>query len=48
MPAYIYNCASPMFHFFIMIERVLATVYAKIYENQGKILVLSVQFLCGG
>nr|CAD2193455.1 unnamed protein product [Meloidogyne enterolobii] len=41
MPAYIYNCASPMFHFFIMIERVLATVYAKIYENQGKILVLS-------
>nr|CAD2193454.1 unnamed protein product [Meloidogyne enterolobii] len=36
MPAYIYNCASPMFHFFIMIERVLATVFAKIYENQGK------------
>nr|CAD2193456.1 unnamed protein product [Meloidogyne enterolobii] len=36
MPAYIYNCASPLFHFFIMIERVLATVYAKIYENQGK------------
>nr|CAD2163655.1 unnamed protein product [Meloidogyne enterolobii] len=37
MPVYIYNCASPMFHFFIMIERVLATIFAKIYENQGKI-----------
>nr|CAD2123668.1 unnamed protein product [Meloidogyne enterolobii] len=37
MPAYIYNCGSPMFHFFIMVERVLATVFAKIYENQGKL-----------
>ncbi|CAK5018054.1 unnamed protein product [Meloidogyne enterolobii] len=36
MPSYIYTCASPLFHFFIMIERVLATVYAKIYENQSK------------
>nr|CAD2139606.1 unnamed protein product [Meloidogyne enterolobii] len=36
MPAYIYTFASPLFHLAIMIERVLATVYVKIYEKQGK------------
>uniref|UniRef100_A0A915MFY4 Serpentine receptor class gamma n=1 Tax=Meloidogyne javanica TaxID=6303 RepID=A0A915MFY4_MELJA len=37
MPAYIYTFASPLFHLTIMIERVLATVYVKIYEKQGKL-----------
>nr|CAD2177644.1 unnamed protein product [Meloidogyne enterolobii] len=37
MPAYFYYLGSPLFHFAIMIERVLATVYVKIYENQGKL-----------
>nr|CAD2180808.1 unnamed protein product [Meloidogyne enterolobii] len=37
MPFIIYVNGSPLFHFAIMIERVLATVYVKIYENQGKI-----------
>nr|CAD2192615.1 unnamed protein product [Meloidogyne enterolobii] len=37
MPAYIYNAGSPLFHFAIMIERLLATVYVKIYEKKGKI-----------
>uniref|UniRef100_A0A1I8BPA4 Serpentine receptor class gamma n=1 Tax=Meloidogyne hapla TaxID=6305 RepID=A0A1I8BPA4_MELHA len=37
MPAYLYIIGSPLFHFAIMIERVLATVYVKIYEKQGKI-----------
>nr|CAD2139608.1 unnamed protein product [Meloidogyne enterolobii] len=36
MPAYMYIAGSPLFHLTIMIERVLATVYVKIYENQGK------------
>uniref|UniRef100_A0A914MZJ5 Uncharacterized protein n=1 Tax=Meloidogyne incognita TaxID=6306 RepID=A0A914MZJ5_MELIC len=37
MPFIVYVNGSPLFHFAIMIERVLATVYVKIYENQGKI-----------
>uniref|UniRef100_A0A915MGX5 Very-long-chain (3R)-3-hydroxyacyl-CoA dehydratase n=1 Tax=Meloidogyne javanica TaxID=6303 RepID=A0A915MGX5_MELJA len=37
MPSYFYYLGSPLFHFAIMIERVLATVYVKIYENQGKL-----------
>uniref|UniRef100_A0A914NHU0 G_PROTEIN_RECEP_F1_2 domain-containing protein n=1 Tax=Meloidogyne incognita TaxID=6306 RepID=A0A914NHU0_MELIC len=37
MPEYIYYLGSPLFHFAIMIERVLATVYVKIYEKQGKL-----------
>jgi len=37
MPAYIYNAGSPLFHFAIMIERVLATVHVKIYEKKGKL-----------
>ncbi|KAL7076320.1 hypothetical protein ACQ4LE_004239 [Meloidogyne hapla] len=36
IPSYLYVVGSPLFHFAIMIERVLATVYVKIYENQGK------------
>uniref|UniRef100_A0A914MSU4 Serpentine receptor class gamma n=1 Tax=Meloidogyne incognita TaxID=6306 RepID=A0A914MSU4_MELIC len=36
IPFFIYIAGSPLFHFAIMIERVLATVYVKIYENQGK------------
>uniref|UniRef100_A0A1I8BQJ1 G_PROTEIN_RECEP_F1_2 domain-containing protein n=1 Tax=Meloidogyne hapla TaxID=6305 RepID=A0A1I8BQJ1_MELHA len=35
MPAYIYVSGSPLLHFAIMIERVLATVYVKIYEKHG-------------
>jgi len=35
-PSYMYIVGSSLSHFAIMIERVLATVYVKIYENQGK------------
>uniref|UniRef100_A0A1I8BQ22 G_PROTEIN_RECEP_F1_2 domain-containing protein n=1 Tax=Meloidogyne hapla TaxID=6305 RepID=A0A1I8BQ22_MELHA len=41
MPAYIYTFSSPLFHLAIMIERVLATVYVKIYENKGKMIAVS-------
>ncbi|CAK5081970.1 unnamed protein product [Meloidogyne enterolobii] len=36
MPQYIYYLGSPLFHLAIMFERLLATVYVKIYEKQGK------------
>uniref|UniRef100_A0A914MWJ9 G_PROTEIN_RECEP_F1_2 domain-containing protein n=1 Tax=Meloidogyne incognita TaxID=6306 RepID=A0A914MWJ9_MELIC len=36
IPFYLQIAGSPLFHFAIMIERILATVYVKIYENQGK------------
>nr|CAD2171948.1 unnamed protein product [Meloidogyne enterolobii] len=36
IPAFFYCFGSPLFHLAITIERVLATVYVKIYENQGK------------
>uniref|UniRef100_A0A1I8BPD4 G_PROTEIN_RECEP_F1_2 domain-containing protein n=1 Tax=Meloidogyne hapla TaxID=6305 RepID=A0A1I8BPD4_MELHA len=36
MPSYLYLIGSPLFHLAIMIERVLATINVKIYENQGK------------
>ncbi|CAK5070025.1 unnamed protein product [Meloidogyne enterolobii] len=36
MPQYIYYLGSPLFHLAIMIERLLATIYVKIYEKQGK------------
>ncbi|KAL7076193.1 hypothetical protein ACQ4LE_004871 [Meloidogyne hapla] len=38
IPFYLYIAGSPLFHFAIMIERVLATIYVRIYENQGKML----------
>uniref|UniRef100_A0A1I8BQH7 7TM_GPCR_Srx domain-containing protein n=1 Tax=Meloidogyne hapla TaxID=6305 RepID=A0A1I8BQH7_MELHA len=38
IPFYLQIAGSPLFHFAIMIERVLATVYVKIYENQGKLI----------
>uniref|UniRef100_A0A1I8BQ33 G_PROTEIN_RECEP_F1_2 domain-containing protein n=1 Tax=Meloidogyne hapla TaxID=6305 RepID=A0A1I8BQ33_MELHA len=38
IPFFIYIVGSPLFHFAIMIERVLATINVKIYENQGKII----------
>ena len=36
IPAYFYIAGSPLFHFAIMIERVLATIFVRIYENKGK------------
>ena len=36
IPAFMYIVASSLSHFAIMIERVLATVYVKIYEKKGK------------
>ncbi|KAF7633293.1 hypothetical protein Mgra_00007271 [Meloidogyne graminicola] len=36
IPAYIYTTGSPLFHFAIMIERIIATIFVKIYEYQGK------------
>uniref|UniRef100_A0A1I8BPC4 7TM_GPCR_Srx domain-containing protein n=1 Tax=Meloidogyne hapla TaxID=6305 RepID=A0A1I8BPC4_MELHA len=38
IPAFLYVAGSPLFHFSLMIERILATIYVKIYENQGKII----------
>uniref|UniRef100_A0A1I8BQ17 G protein-coupled receptor n=1 Tax=Meloidogyne hapla TaxID=6305 RepID=A0A1I8BQ17_MELHA len=40
IPSYIYFLGSPMFHFAIMIERVLATINVKIYEKQGKMIAI--------
>ncbi|CAK5042593.1 unnamed protein product [Meloidogyne enterolobii] len=46
IPGYLYILGLTMFHLFIMIERVLATVFVKIYENQGnRIAVLCTIFV---
>ncbi|CAK5042603.1 unnamed protein product [Meloidogyne enterolobii] len=36
IPDYLYILGSPLFHFVLMTERVLATIFVKIYDKQGK------------
>nr|CAD2139614.1 unnamed protein product [Meloidogyne enterolobii] len=38
IPFYLYVAGSPLFHFAIMLERVFATIFVKIYENRGKMI----------
>uniref|UniRef100_A0A914MV40 G_PROTEIN_RECEP_F1_2 domain-containing protein n=1 Tax=Meloidogyne incognita TaxID=6306 RepID=A0A914MV40_MELIC len=37
IPDYLYILGSPLFHFVLMTERVLATIFVKIYDKQGKL-----------
>uniref|UniRef100_A0A1I8BQG5 7TM_GPCR_Srx domain-containing protein n=1 Tax=Meloidogyne hapla TaxID=6305 RepID=A0A1I8BQG5_MELHA len=38
IPFYLYVAGSPLFHFAIMLERVFATIFVRIYENRGKMI----------
>ncbi|CAK5042619.1 unnamed protein product [Meloidogyne enterolobii] len=41
IPFYLYVAGSPLIHFAIMIERIIATIFVRIYENQGKLIAVA-------
>ncbi|KAF7633566.1 hypothetical protein Mgra_00007062 [Meloidogyne graminicola] len=45
MPAFTHVTGSPLFHVAIMIERIIATIFVKIYENKGKIISIVSTFI---